>query len=299
MATPIVEPTLAELVERVGAELADGSFSAESAGRLRALMNRFVAFATQGLRVRIASDVTGEVVERFVRARLVDGSAPAIATLHIRRAAVRLLFAEGRRLGLVDHDPTMDLHLPPRSSLHTRPLTDDEVALCRSHSLRTLTETRQPAAWALAEATARSAEIARIETRHIDLDHGRLWVPGSSKTEPRWATLSDWGMVQLERRLGSMDRPRPDTLLICAEATKGVSATSSASTAIAQTLRRAGLHLEPDVRPASVAAWAGAKAHAEGEPIPRIAQMLGVRSLDRAAALIGWDWRRATPGDLP
>ena len=72
-----------------------------------------------------------------------------------------------------------------------------------------------------------------------------------------------------------------------------MSATSSASIAIATTLRRAGLAREPDVRPASVAAWAGARAFAGGVPINGIASMLGIRSLDRTAEFIGWDWRDA------
>ena len=44
----------------------------------------------------------------------------------------------------------------------------DEVILCRSFSLHTLTETRQPAAWALAEATARTSEIPLIRASHVD-----------------------------------------------------------------------------------------------------------------------------------
>jgi hypothetical protein len=74
---------------------------------------------------------------------------------------------------------------PPRSSLRARPLTDAEVALCRSYSITSLMESRQPAAWALAEATARSAEVARCHILDLDLDRARVWLHGGSKTEPR------------------------------------------------------------------------------------------------------------------
>jgi len=67
-----------------------------------------------------------------------------------------------RQLGVYDGDPTIDLVLPPRSFLAVRPLTDDEIAVCRSFSLQTLTATRQPAAWALAAATARTSELPHI-----------------------------------------------------------------------------------------------------------------------------------------
>jgi integrase len=286
---------ISDLVAAVSEAMVRGPFSAESAARLADLMGRFARFAEHGCDIGVASAVTGSVVESFVRARSADGSVPAVATMHIRRAAVRLLFAEGRRLGLVIHDPTLDIVLPPRSSLRARPLTDDEIVLCRSYSIRMLTGTRQPAAWALAEATARSAELARIRVADLDLERSRVWIPGSSKTDARWGVLSDWGRVQVERRLRTLRVADPAAPFVCVDAAEGVSATSSASTAIADTLRRAGLHQEADVRPASVAAWAGAKAFAEGRPVEQVAVMLGIRSLDRAAAFIGFEWQVAHP----
>ena len=228
-----------------------------------------------------------------MRARAADGSLPAVATMHIRRAAVRLLFAEGRRLGLLGTDPTRDVQLPPRTSLRARPLTDAEVAVCRSHAPATLTETRGPAAWALAEAIGRSSELASVLLRHVEIDRSRVWLSGSAKIEPRWGQLSEWGRLQVDRRLGQLDGADLETPLICPDAKPGVSATSSASIAIALTLRRAGLNTEPDVRPSSVAAWTGARAFASGASIDAVALMLGIRSLDRAAAFIGFDWRRA------
>jgi integrase/recombinase XerC len=277
----------------------DAGLSTESLERLGDLMLRFSRFAVRGARCRFAKDVTAEITQGFIHARSRDGSAPAVATMHLRRATVRLLFSEGRRLGLVRHDPTLDLELPPRSSLGARPLTDAEVALCRSYSITSLMETRQPAAWALAEATARSAEVARCHIRDLDLERGRVWLHGCSKTEPRWGEVSAWGRQQIERRLHVLHGAAPDSLLICPTAQPGVSATSSASAAIADTLRRAGLHTEPDVRPPSVAAWAGAKAFVAGASIQDVARMLGIRSLDRAAAFIGFEWHPPEAPDRP
>jgi len=283
--------TVVELVVAVSDAMPDAGLSSESLERLRGLMRRFSRFSVDGAGCRSATDVTAEIAQSFIHARTRDGSAPAVATMHVRRVAVRMLFSEGRRLGLVSHDPTLDLRLPTRSSLRARPLTDDEVAICRSFSIGSRTETRQPAAWALAEATARSAELAHCRIGDIDLDRGRAWLHGGSKTEPRWGTISAWGRQQIERRLHALTGAAPEASLICRAAQPGVSATSSASAAIADTLRRAGLHVEPDVRPPSVAAWAGAKAFADGAPIQGVARMLGIRSLDRAAAFIGFEWQ--------
>ncbi len=266
-------------------------FSAQSVARLAQLMGRFASFAERGFGVTEAGLITRPIVRDFVEARSASGSSPAVGTMHLRRSAVRLLFNEGRRLGFVHHDPTMDLALPPRSSLQLRPLTDDEVALCRSYSMRTFLETRQPAAWALAEATARSAELAQVRVEHVELDRSRVWIGGSTKTEPRWGILSNWGRSQMERRVRALSDADPGAPLVCNEARPGGSATSSASIAISATLRRAGLHGDPGIRPGSVAAWAGAAALGSGQPIDAVARMLGIRSLDRAAAFVGMGWR--------
>ena len=57
--------------------------------------------------------------------------------------------------------------------------------------------------------------------------------------------------------------------------------------AIGVVLLRAGLASEPDVRPASVAAWAGWAVFEKTGRIEDAAVAMGMRSLDRAARLIG------------
>ena len=60
--------------------------------------------------------------------------------------------------------------------------------------------------------------------------------------------------------------------------------------AITETLERAGLAREPDVRPLSIVAWAGRRIFTETGRIDEVAKRTGVRSLDGAARLIGWEW---------
>ena len=60
--------------------------------------------------------------------------------------------------------------------------------------------------------------------------------------------------------------------------------------AIGDVLTRAGLASEPDVRPASVAAWRGRCLLAETGRIDLVAEALGMGSLDRTARFIAWDW---------
>ncbi|MFF9401692.1 hypothetical protein, partial [Streptomyces sp. NPDC014744] len=60
-------------------------------------------------------------------------------------------------------------------------------------------------------------------------------------------------------------------------------------------LVRIGLGGESDVKPASVTAWAGVEVFERTGRIEQAARRLGLRSLDRAATVIGHTWR-PTPG---
>lgn len=264
--------------------------------RATEILVRFTIYIEKGHRLRSIRDIAEEHVEGFVFASLLGRAdqprRPSLATMHIRRTALRLYFRIGRQVGLFSNDPTIDLCLPPRSCLSVRPLTDEEVGLCRSYSIHSLRNTRHPAAWALAEATARTSEIPYVRVSDLDLDAGRIWLHGSVKTEPRWGLLSSWGRTQLERRIRTLKMSAGEDRLIMYEGEgPQESKQSSSCAAVSDTLTRAGLSSEPDVRPASVAAWAGTRILAENGRIEEVARRLGLRSLDGAARAIGWDWK--------
>jgi integrase/recombinase XerC len=269
--------------------------SEQSCRRMLQLALRFVTFVERRCECASLFDVDAAIVNDFVAAPLANSAVePTTATLHLRRSAVRLLFSVLRHAGFTDRDPTLDLVLPPRSSLASRPLTDDEVAMCRSFALDTLTATRLPAAWALAEASARTSELPRVRVADLDLDREQVWLAGGTKVEPRWGALSEWGTKQLARRLDALNDRSANTLLVYRGTASAEAGQAAGCVALTDILRRAGLAAEPDVRPVSVAAWAGRRAFDASGRIEHAASVLGVRSLDRAAALIGWDWSTAS-----
>ena len=266
---------------------ASPSLSVQTRPRLVATAHRFFAFCGRGCRLGSLAEVTPETARAFVMAPLEDRE-PSVSTMHLRRAVVRFVFREARELGLADHDPCVDLRLPPRSGLTARPLTDDEIAVCRSYSLTSLTNTRTPAAWALAEATARTAEVPHIRVRDLDLANKRVRLHGSSRTVERWVPLTAWGLTQLERRVAALEGA--DAALVYGAKGSAESGQASSCIAVMDTLVRAGLAGEPDVRPVSVAAWAGRSLLDETGRIDAAARLLGVRSLDRAARIVAWNW---------
>jgi integrase len=267
--------------------------SDQTTTRLARTIGTFGRYLDRGPRVGSLPEVRPDHARAFIDAARADEPAcfPTTATQHFRRSAIRLLFRIARQLGLAEGDPTLDLRLPPRSSLKQRPLTGDEVALCRSAALCTLTETRQPAAWALAEATARTSEIPHIRASDLRLEHGSVRIHGATRTASRLGRLTPWGETQIKRRLAALGTSSdPDPLIVYSGGGSPESGQISSCIAVSAILRRAGLAGEPDVAPGSVAAWAGATAFAQGAPIDEVARILGVRSLDRATAIIGWDW---------
>jgi integrase/recombinase XerC len=289
----LVDLELSRAVDRVASELCDrGRLSAQSEPRVLGLFERFSIFASRALEVESLRDVSGEQVEAFIRSSTVGtGHAPSAATMQLRRSALRLLFRTARELDLLDGDPTVDLVLPSRTNESARPLTDGQVDQCRRVCLHDLASTRLSVAWALGEATARTGEIPHLTVADLDLAPARVWIHGSSKTESRWGVLSDWGAGQVARHVRGLGSGIAGAKLLAYGGSGNLeSRRSFSSQAIRETLQRAGLTADPYVRPASLAAWAGVCVMRETGRIEAVAAALGVRSLDVAARMIGWDW---------
>lgn len=280
---------LAEQIDDLRPALSDGPVASAQWERTSTILDRFGQFAADGYGLTDLGQVTADVAGAFVTAPTSTGALPRPATMHWRRTALRLLFRAARRQDLTDGDPTLDLTLPPRSSLGTRPLTDDEVTLCRSVAQWSLTGSRRAAAWALAEATCRSSEIPTVTGDDIDLETGLVWIAGGKATAPREGRLTEWGLVQVRTRIAELEAPSLP-LVYSGRSPAGAGQVAGAS-AIVDVLTRAGLHHEPDVRPGSVAAWAGRRVLEETGRIDCAARALGVRSLDRAAQIVAWDWQ--------
>lgn len=294
----VVGRQLRAALDRVAAELrARALLSVESEPRVLGLFERFGGFVGRGFGVTSLGEVSGGQVEAFVRASNSAGQVPSVATMRLRRSSLRLLFRTARELGLVEGDPTLDLVLPSRTNESARPLTDAEVDRCRRVCLHDLGSTRLSVAWALGEATARTAEIPHVTVRDVDLASGRVWLRGSSKTEPRWGALTGWGASQVARHVRSLGDISGDTALAYGGSGNLESRRSFSCKAIRETLQRADLTRDRYVRPASLTAWVGVGVMRTTRRIEAVAAALGVRSLDAAARVIGWDWTTNRPVD--
>ena len=277
------------MVDRAVGELIHGWVSKTQAARVATILCEFARFCDRGYDVMDLAGVSSVVTRAFVLAPSPDGTAPSVSLMHLRRTALRLLFRSARFLGQSVGDPTLDLHLPPRSQLATRPLVDDEVSLCRAAGAWSLNDRRRAAAWALAEATCRSVEVGQITRGDVDLDGRWVWIHGGKTTTARWGYLTEWGWAQLTQRLDSIG-PDPEHLVVYEGSDGPATGQISSCIAVRDVLVRAGLGDEPGVRPASVAGWAGNQILRETGTIDKVARRQGMASLDRTARFIGWSW---------
>ena len=281
---PSAPSALGDLVISHLAEL--GAMAPVSLIRVADLIRGFTNYlAASG--VESTGDISEAHASAFVRSLTRSKTEPSLATMHLRRTALRILFREAKALGVLSVDLAGSIPLPPRSYRDLRPLMDNEIDRCRSFAEHMEGETRYAIAWALAEATARVAELGAVRAKDLDLGHGRVWIGGSTNTDARWCELTDWGAHQLRRVLMSRSKPSPHRSLLML----GKTSRASVHEFVASTLRQAGLAKTHGVRPNSIPAWRGAAELVNGASIDEVAALLGMRSLDRAATFVGFDWR--------
>jgi integrase len=247
------------------------------------VMRRFARYLERGLGIVDIAGVQEGEVEAFIGSRREDGRRPSLSQQHNRRTVCRYLFRTARSLGLCRSDPAGALRLPPRQKRPPRPLTDREVVRCRARSVSHPQDLRHPLAWALAEASARTSEIPLVVVGDVDLI-GVVRLPGSPRCVRRTVPLTEWGLIQVRRRvetpgIGGGEPLVPFRSREVPRATAGM--------AVIEVLRASGIG-GPDVRPMSVVAWRARDAHRQGASIEEVAALLGVRSLDAVAALIGF-----------
>jgi integrase/recombinase XerC len=294
IAVAVSDPNLSEVIALVTSDLCRWHDLDEQATRRTLVeIGRFTTFLTASGIDRIG-DVEPQscvdFIDQAIETRDGRWAQPSVSTRHVRRCAIRVLFRSARSLNLADGDPTLDIRLPPRSKRTTRPLSDDEVALGRVWAVPTIAPTRHAAAWALAEATATTSEIAEARIGDVDLVSGTVFLHGNARVRnPRQGHLTAWGLRAIEARINDLPGPKDQPLVSGATRTRNARQASVCS-AVSEVLELAGLSRELGVKPASLPAWGGRRVFEETGQIQEAARALGVRSLDRAAEIIGWDW---------
>jgi integrase len=269
----------------------DRDIEPSTVDRLGAAFARFAARQRTLGRQRLDTTTT-EDAAAFLWATTRRGHQPAIATVHLRRASLRLGF---RMLDFLDGpvtDPTAAVRLPPKTRSRLRPVDSVELGLVRIAAAgRTRNHARAEATVALAEATATTGEIAAVRWADVHLGDSLVQLPGAGRVAARNGKLTDWGIGALKRHR-QRERPEPHDLV----AYRGDAAPGSqpSQAVIVNRLTKlmvgAGLD-DTDLRPTSIRLWQAADALAAGARIEEAARLLGLASLDVTAAQLGYRWQ--------
>lgn len=121
--------------------LAKGRLAPTSLIRNSDLIRGFAAFLARS-NVELAADITPQLASAYVHSLTRSGGEPSVATMRLRRSALRLLFREALATGLVETDPTAEMVLAKRTYRDTRTLTDAEVEKCRAEASALLGDQR-------------------------------------------------------------------------------------------------------------------------------------------------------------
>jgi integrase/recombinase XerC len=281
-----------ELLTVLGSWAGDPGFAELTLVRMGEVARRFARYVHASGCDSLRNTGTG-VCQDFIGAPTRAGSPPTTNTRHFRRTTIRTLLRTLRQLGVDAYDPTIDIVLPPRSGSGVRALTDDEITLARATTFAAaLSDLRRPAAWALAEASATTSEIAQLTTVDVIDDGERVTasLPGARSATPRVVDATDWGSRILRRRL--LEVGPGARLVYGGDKHPGAgSAQAAVCNLIGAVLFAAGLSPDPGVRPSSVRLWrAGAELDNTGS-IEAAARLLGARSLDTVAAQLARRWQ--------
>lgn len=270
--------------------------AAATTARMAEVARRFVRRLEQA-GVTGFGEVTGDHAHGFITAIGRGGMPPATATSRFRRTTIRAVYRELRALGQPVGDPTLDIILGTRDRSFARPLTDDEIRLCRavaSADKRGHRVSRRAVAWAFAEAGATTSEIPRISLASLDdlRVPTTVRLPGTRNLQDRTVTLTAWGRTTLAGHLAQHHYEPGDTITYRGRGGKTGSNSPLSRTCqqIVEILDAAHISREQRISPASVRHWAGRAAFNNGATLDQVAALLGLASLDTTAARIGLDW---------
>lgn len=289
------------------AEVRAGQMSQQTADKYARESRKFFSFATaEG--ARTPNEAAGHAVDWItagVGAHRGGAREASASTQHLRRAVVQVVFTLARSVGVSTCHPTLDLDLPDRvPGRQVRPLTPEEIDRCQAVA-DSQRHTRTASAFALSCCGAATGEVGLIAVADIKVEARTIELPGTSRTESRTLDIiGDWELEVLAQRIEDL---RPLTGLddeVWAAQTRlahssraGVAGVQSAiCMTLGDLLRKTGLR-DARIRPASIQAAAAAAVFDANRDITAVAAFLGVRSLDQAAATIGWDWANTPPNE--
>lgn len=252
------------------------------------------------------ADLDGELLARWYIAPVTrSGQTPTTNMVALRRSVARSMFRTLSALGITDLDVTSQVPALRRPDRVVAPLTSDQVRRLKDASVRRRGEhsgsAKAPAALALALLGLQSAEIPAVRVRDIDLLGKTVFAHGGGiRYSDRTVTIDDdWAWTALVERvhyLQSVHGSAAADVPVAYEPGKSRGGTSPKNPAAAtsntldEVFKSAGVKQPGRIRLSSLNEYVALRVYAETGSLMQVAARLGMRSLDRVAAIVDPDW---------
>ena len=177
----------------------------------------------------------------------------------------------------------------PREHGLTRPLTDHEAELVRTHADAGHAISRRSLMVAMAFAGGTHSEVAAARMRDIDIEAATVAFTGEAA---RIGPLDEWGVDTVQRFLRNHPHIERDQLLCSA---RSADPTHTVAVRLSYVLDDAGLRGLPGVTARSIRLTTARKI-LDSDGIEAAARFLGSDSLDSTADALGYRWRHDGDG---
>lgn len=233
------------------------------------------------------------------------GEKPTTNMMVLRRSVARSMFRTLSALGITDLDVTSQVPAIRRPDRVVRPLSEADVLKLQQASVRRRREhsgsAKGPAALALGLLGLQSSEIPSVRVCDINFADGTVFAHGGGlRYSERQVTINDsWAWKMLAERvqyLHSQHGTEANGMPIAYESgkTRGGKSPKNPAAATANTLdeifKDAGVKQPGRIRIASLNEYVALKVYAETGNLMDVAARLGMRSLDRVAAIVDPNW---------
>lgn len=255
-------------------------------------------------------EVTSELVWRWVNSPATRKGATVAPTQNmrgLRRAVAVAVYRTLFNVGFTERNVAANLPRITRPARIVSAFTATQIQTLKDHADHdTDTSTyesgysRTPACLALTLVGAQSGEVGAIRVRDIDLDDWTVHLHGGgTRFDPRTVPIDDsWAWEALAARVAYLAKRYPgevDRLVAYNPIPESQPSFATRSAATSGTLgaliKAAGLRKPGKIRVASINEYVAADLFTRTGRVEVVASRLGMRSLDAAAHLVGWDWR--------
>lgn len=254
--------------------------------------------------VTVLSTITVNEVIDWLNAPTASGQ-PTRNEQVVRRAAARVFFTVAARIGLWDQNPALPIQIPGKYTRYTSPFTDTQIDILKNGAVFRHGETQAPAIVALLLSGVTSGECGSVRICDIDLTARTITTPVQASRFVRQRVLpiaDQWCSVALRNRVTALTDAGANAdgwLVYQGESPEWQRRNAACSNLVTKVLRLTRLYEQGISRIASITEWVAVNAYQQTGDLKYVANLLGMRSLDAAAHLVGHEWTVETVPPLP